>query len=76
MELNYITVMKKPCLLRKYFILVILFFFFDNITSDSFYLTDALYVKDINNGIANKQLQLRNRWYDFNRVYIVQPINF
>lgn len=52
------------------------YFLFDNATSHFLYAKDALHVKDMNKSIKSKQPQLRNRWYNLNKVYIVQPMSF
>ena len=73
----YHQVMKKTlpiaeALYLRYFLL----FLFDNTTSYSIYAKDALQVKDINKDIGGRQPQLRNGWYNFNGVCIVQLMSF
>ena len=53
-----------------------LLFLFDNATNHSIYAKDALQVKDINKNIGDKQPQLRNGWYNLNRVQSIQLMNF
>ena len=53
-----------------------LLFLFDNATSYSVYAKDALQVKNMNKSIEGKLAQLRNRWYNLNRVRTVQLISF
>lgn len=55
-------VMKKALpMVEKLYLCYFLLFLFDNTTSHSVYIKDALQIKYINKGIRNKQPQLRYR---------------
>ncbi len=51
-------------------------FLFDNATSHSVYVEDALRIANMNKGIGGKQARLRDGWYYEDGVRKVQPMNF
>lgn len=53
-----------------------LLFLFDNATSHSVYVKDALQVKDMNKDVSGQQPQLRNGWFYHHDTQIDQPKNF
>lgn len=53
-----------------------LLFLFDNATSHSVYVKDALKVKDMNKGVGGQQPQLRNGWFYHHDTQIDQPKDF
>lgn len=54
----------------------LLLFLFDNTTSHSVYVKDALQVQEMNKDIEDKQAQLRNSWFEKDGVWFKQLINY